>query len=330
MKHYLQFSAKLICSLLLIFYHFDSLAQVSFTTFHKQDGDETKQRDSAYFSRTVHMLGEGEGRYYTIEEFYTRNDSIKLKADSRKPKPSFEYLGTKYEFYEDGKLKSLENYSSDSRLIDSAFYLYPNNKLEMTVFYPNYVDKKGKLKIEKPIYVVYYDSLENKMLENGNGRIRFRYGNDYEEGQMINSMREGEWKGKFGESSIIENYSKDKLLAGVTTKASGEIIKYDSTTYRVNPQYPGGISRLMGFISSHYRYPKEALKRGVSGTVEIGFTVDKEGNVKNLVVEQDLGYGTGEEGIRVVKQARKWKPGIWRGEPVNVRYTLPIRLNSAR
>lgn len=330
MKHYLQFSAKLICSLLLIFYHFDSLAQVSFTTFHKQDGDETKQRDSAYFSRTVHMLGEGEGRYYTIEEFYTRNDSIKLKVDSKTPKPSFKYLGTKYEFYEDGKLKSLENYSSDSRLIDSAFYLHPNNTLEMIVFYPNYVDKKGKIKVQKPIYVVYYDSLKNKTLENGNGRIRFKYHNDYEEGRMLNSMREGEWKGKFGKSSTVENYSKDKLIAGLKMKTSGEIIKYDSTTYRVNPQYRGGISRLMGFISSHYRYPKEALARGVSGTIEIAFTVDKEGNVKDFVVKQDLGYGTGEEGIRVVKQAGKWKPGIQRGEPVNVRYTLPIRLNSTR
>jgi len=40
-----------------------------------------------------------------------------------------------------------------------------------------------------------------------------------------------------------------------------------------------------------------------------------------------LGFDTGEAGIRVVKKLGKWKPGMRRGEPVRVAYTLPIRLN---
>lgn len=47
----------------------------------------------------------------------------------------------------------------------------------------------------------------------------------------------------------------------------------------------------------------------------------------NLKVEQDLGYGTGEEAIRVLKRAKKWSPGIMRGVPVRVQYSIPIRLD---
>lgn len=45
-------------------------------------------------------------------------------------------------------------------------------------------------------------------------------------------------------------------------------------------------------------------------------------------VKKDLGFGTGAEGVRVLKMAERWKPGISRGEPIRVMYTMPIQLNS--
>jgi len=62
----------------------------------------------------------------------------------------------------------------------------------------------------------------------------------------------------------------------------------------------------------------------------IMFMIDHEGNVRDAVVKEDLGFGTGDEGIRVLKKAGKWKPGVQRGEAVNVAYILPIRLNAKR
>ena len=330
MKYYLNFGATLTCFLLFSLCLSNLYAQVAFTSYHKRNGAETKHTDSAYYMRTIHVNASGKDKVYRVEEFYTRNDSIKLSGISTNALYPFKFRGRKYEFYEQGTLKSLENYSDESALIDSAFYLYPGNKLEKIVFYPSSLDKKGKLKIEDPIYVVYYDSLNNKTLENGTGFIRLNYGWSYEEGQMKNSLREGEWKGKMGKDSFVETYSNNQLVSGMKTKVSGEVFKYDASNFMSPPDYPGGISRLMGFIASNYVYPREAINNQVSGIVMIAFVIDKDGNIKDPAVKKDLGFGTGEEGIRVIKKAGKWKPGIQRGEKVNVQYSLPIRLNTAR
>ncbi|WP_346088064.1 energy transducer TonB [Sphingobacterium ginsenosidimutans] len=331
MKYYLHLSVKLICFLLFNLCGLSLSAQIAFTTYHKKDGDETEQKDSAYFLRTVHVDAKGKDKIYRIEEYYLRNDSIKLNGVSKNARNPFQFQGKKYEFYENGTLKSLENFTDEGELVDSAFYLYPNNKLKMMVFYPSELYKK-KLQVKKPIYIVYYDSLQNKTLENGNGRIRFNVEGkeEYEEGEIVNNLREGEWKGRAGQDSFVENYNQDRLLSGTLIKEDGAIIQYDSTTYKVNPEYPGGTYKMMTFVANNFDYPKEAMKNGVSGILEIGFVINKVGQVEDIKVKQDLGFGTGEAGIRVVKKLGKWKPGMRRGKPVRVAYTLPIRLNLMR
>ncbi len=328
MKYYLDFSTKLICFFLLNLCGLRLSAQVTFTTYHKKNGEETKKQDSAYFLRAIQIDAAGKDKVYRIAEYYLRNDSLKLNAISKSGNAPFNFLGKKYEFYENGTLKSLEKFSDESKLIDSAFYLYPNNKLKMIVFYPSEVKKK-KLQIKKPIYVVYYDSLNNKKLENGNGFIRFSIDeqDETEEGQLVNNLREGEWRGKRGPDSFVEHYKEDKLLSGTKTKENGTVISYDSTTYRTQPEYPGGVKEMMYFVARNYEYPKQAMMNGISGTVEIAFIINQQGRLEDLKIKNDLGFGTGAAGIQVVKKLRKWKPGMLRGEPVRVGYTLPIRLN---
>jgi protein TonB len=45
-------------------------------------------------------------------------------------------------------------------------------------------------------------------------------------------------------------------------------------------------------------------------------------------VLRDLGYGTGEEAIRVLKASPKWVPGEQNGQPVRVHFALPIALKN--
>jgi len=70
-------------------------------------------------------------------------------------------------------------------------------------------------------------------------------------------------------------------------------------------------------------YPELALKVGIEGRVVVQFVVDKDGNVVNPVVMRGIGGGCDEEAIRAVKLA-KFQPGMQRGRPVAVRYSLPI------
>lgn len=94
----------------------------------------------------------------------------------------------------------------------------------------------------------------------------------------------------------------------------------------VNPTFPGGLKAFMEYISRNYRFPEEAKVRGIKGKLFLSFIVEKDGSLTDIAVVKDLGFGTGQEAVRLLQQAPKWKPGIQNGRPVRVRYQLPIAL----
>jgi len=85
------------------------------------------------------------------------------------------------------------------------------------------------------------------------------------------------------------------------------------------PELIGGIADLQKRIE----YPEMARKAGIEGRVIVQFVVDEKGNVVNPKVVRGIGGGCDKEALRVVKQA-KFRPGMQRGRPVKVQYTLPI------
>ena len=115
------------------------------------------------------------------------------------------------------------------------------------------------------------------------------------------------------------------------------------------PQYPGGVQELMKFLSNNIKYPVEAEHYGVEGRVLVNFFVETDGTVsdtkvvgaelKNRLSDKKFSkysdidkysmreQGEGqlkEEALRVVGKMPNWEPALRRGEPVRVKYTLPI------
>lgn len=68
-----------------------------------------------------------------------------------------------------------------------------------------------------------------------------------------------------------------------------------------NPVFPGGKKGLDDFIKNNLRYPEEALKNGIQGTVVIDYDVDVFGDVTKAKVRHGIGYGCDEEALRLVK-----------------------------
>ena len=92
----------------------------------------------------------------------------------------------------------------------------------------------------------------------------------------------------------------------------------------VMPQFPGGQGELMKFLRNNVKYPAEAQKKKIEGRVIVGFVVDKKGRVVNPMVERSVHPLLDAEALRVIKRMPKWKPGRVNGEPINVKYRLPI------
>lgn len=85
------------------------------------------------------------------------------------------------------------------------------------------------------------------------------------------------------------------------------------------PELIGGLEGLQRSIV----YPEIARLAGIEGRVTVQFVIDERGNVINPVVVRGIGAGCDEAAIEAVKKAR-FTPGMQRGRPVKVAYTLPV------
>jgi len=91
------------------------------------------------------------------------------------------------------------------------------------------------------------------------------------------------------------------------------------------PTYPGGQNAMMRYLSSNVRYPKIAVEHNMGGTVYVKFDIDTDGSISNVQsVNKAIGGGLEEEAIRVVKKMPNWNPGKEKGQPVRVRFVLPV------
>ncbi|MBL0048989.1 MAG: energy transducer TonB [Bacteroidetes bacterium] len=104
---------------------------------------------------------------------------------------------------------------------------------------------------------------------------------------------------------------------GETTKNLAEI--------DIAPEFPGGIDKLMEFLSHHIVYPMQAKENGIKGTVYVSFMVDKNGKVKEVKIAKGLYSACDAEVMRVVNLFPPWKPGIYKGKNVNVVFSLPVK-----
>jgi protein TonB len=85
------------------------------------------------------------------------------------------------------------------------------------------------------------------------------------------------------------------------------------------PELIGGLAELQSKI----RYPEMARRAGIEGRVYVQFIVNEQGDVENPQVIRGIGGGADEEALRAVRDA-KFRPGMQRGRPVRVQYSLPI------
>ena len=90
------------------------------------------------------------------------------------------------------------------------------------------------------------------------------------------------------------------------------------------PMFPGGMQELMTFLQTNIRYPKEAQARGLQGRVIVQFVVNKDGSICDEHIVKSVDPQLDAEALRIVRSMPNWTPGKQRGEPVRVRFTLPV------
>lgn len=90
------------------------------------------------------------------------------------------------------------------------------------------------------------------------------------------------------------------------------------------PEYPGGVSAMMKFLSSNIKYPVDAQKKAISGRVIVQFVVMEDGSLSQVKIVRGVEPSLDEEALRVVKEMPKWTSGMADGKKVKVKFTVPI------
>ena len=138
----------------------------------------------------------------------------------------------------------------------------------------------------------------------------------------------------------VETGSEEPLKVNLKIPAGIDeiqVVSYGSTSANNNeeqgeifqvveeqPMFPGGMQELMKYLQTNIRYPKEAQERGLQGRVLVQFVVNKDGSICDEHVVKSVDPQLDAEAFRAIRSMPNWIPGKQRGEPVRVRFTLPV------
>jgi TonB family C-terminal domain len=223
-----------------------------------------------------------------------------------------------------------------------------------------YYDAKGKkvasLNKAETFQVIFPDSSDSKHIierfyfKTGNMQSEIRYlvqskKERLMDGKCLEWYPNGQlWKDgmfKNGElHGLLKVYSEDGKLIRSELYANNRIVASNVTKHTFTkdnpsnqafviveqmPQFPGGTQKMMQYLSENVRYPVIAVRKGVQGIVILNFIISEKGGISDIQVVRGIGSGCDEESVRVVENMPAWEPGKQGGQPVPVKFTLPIR-----
>jgi TonB family protein len=276
-------------------------------------------KDSADFFRVIQPLDKSD-KLFPVNDYY-KNGSPKMIGKSISPGPNIQLQGVNVEFFPNGKKKSERNFK-DGKLVGNITMYFPSGQIYIIGKY----DKNNKL-----IILECRDSIGKVLTINGNGSC-IRYNEDfkdvYAEGNIVNGLEDGEWRGKMHDSITFTCfYNAGIIKKGTSHNNRGK--EYTFTDLKLWPKFKGGMDGFYGFLAHNLRYPAPAKDFNVEGVVFVSFIVDETGKLSDFKIVRGIGSGCDEEVIRVMKLSPPWIPGAELGMPVKTLFIVPIRFSLA-
>lgn len=91
----------------------------------------------------------------------------------------------------------------------------------------------------------------------------------------------------------------------------------------VMPSFRGGdINRFREWVQRRTNYPQAAIEAGIKGKVYLTFIIEPDGSVSNVTVVRGVAPIIDNEAVKAIQASPRWSPGLQRGQPVRVRYSM--------
>lgn len=97
-------------------------------------------------------------------------------------------------------------------------------------------------------------------------------------------------------------------------------------TFLKTASFPGDVSAWSEYLQTHLKANIPTRRKAPAGTyqVVVSFIVGKDGKITEVKAENDPGYGTAEEAVRVIKNRPDWIPAVQNNKKVLYRQRQPI------
>ena len=136
-----------------------------------------------------------------------------------------------------------------------------------------------------------------------------------------NTNNNDEVSGKLMKDDVKGNEVKTDNTADEDLAESDEVYQVVEKV----PEFPdGGMAGLMKWLSNNIQYPAKAREEGTQGRVTMQFVVNRDGSISDAQVLRGVDPNLDKEALRLINSMPKWKPGMQRGKPVRVRYSVPV------
>jgi protein TonB len=167
----------------------------------------------------------------------------------------------------------------------------------------------------------------------------------YESGQLhlqedfIANKRQGDFLVYYPDGTLRRRdlYEADKRTAGECFGPDGHPVEYfEYEQYPVYLEGDGSFRAIVTAIQQRIRYPAEALRHRLAGTIKVKFVVDTKGEVQDAAiiggVDESQFKGSTLDAVRAmeatvlqaVRDLKRFKPGMRDGVVVPITYTAPI------
>lgn len=256
---------------------------------------------------------------YEVKEFY-KSGAIRTEGFS-KDKNQFAKEGEIITYYENGNKKEISHYSN-KKLIGKEEEWYENGNKKSEIEYTlEEKETQNKIKI-----LNYWNTNNIQTVIDGNGDYEENSKDFYSKGKLKNGYKDGIWEGKDLKENFTftEIYQNNKFISGVSTDNNNQ--KYPYKILNLKPAPKNGINDFYKYIAKNL---KPADIQNLNGQVRATFWIDKDGKITDIKILKDIGYGIGEEVIRLLQAMEKWIPGTKRGVPLKMQHSLPISFKGA-
>jgi len=98
------------------------------------------------------------------------------------------------------------------------------------------------------------------------------------------------------------------------------------TVVQIAAEFPGGLPAWQKYLERNLNrdVPNDNGAPPGKYTVVVSFIVSKDGSISEVTSENDPGYGTKAEAIKVIQKGPKWKPAVQNGRNVIYRHKQSI------